>query len=110
MALFIRILEILIGIFLLIFGMMEAMIRVVGALYQVFLLSFGVMRTLLLRVSFFLPGLLFFLCLAVYFLPAVIAHARKRNDTARMLILNAVLGWTIMGWIVLLVWSLRRRK
>ena len=110
MALFIRVLEILIGIFLLIFGMMEAMIRVAGALYQVLLLSFGVMETLLLKVSFFLPAILFFLGLTVYFLPGAIAYARKQEGRLRVLILNAVLGWTVIGWIALLVWSLRRKK
>jgi RsiW-degrading membrane proteinase PrsW (M82 family) len=44
-------------------------------------------------------------CIALYFLPSIIAASRhKRNETA-IVVLNLVLGWTLIGWVVALVWS-----
>jgi hypothetical protein len=48
--------------------------------------------------SFFIAGLL------LYFLPSIIA-AKKRNAAA-IIILNVLLGWTLIGWIVAFVWAL----
>lgn len=40
-----------------------------------------------------------------YFLPTLIAsHAKKRNTTA-IALLNIFLGWSILGWIIALVWA-----
>jgi hypothetical protein len=44
------------------------------------------------------------LALAVYFLPTIIG-LRKRNAGA-IFALNLLLGWTLIGWIVALVWAL----
>lgn len=48
----------------------------------------------------------FFLALSVvlYFLPAIIG-SKKHNATA-ILLVNLFLGWTVVGWIVALVWAL----
>ena len=47
--------------------------------------------------------------LFVYFLPTLnalirIGEPRKRNWTA-IFVLNLCLGWTLIGWVVALVWS-----
>jgi hypothetical protein len=39
-----------------------------------------------------------------YFLPAIIAH-NKRNAGA-IFVLNLLTGWTVVGWIIALVWAL----
>jgi TM2 domain-containing membrane protein YozV len=39
----------------------------------------------------------------MYFLPAVIAYARASNSRGIILVLNLLLGWTVIGWWVLLV-------
>jgi|SRR6516225_8016095 hypothetical protein len=39
---------------------------------------------------------------ALYFLPSLIAGARKHNSTPAIVLLNTFLGWTIAGWF----WSL----
>jgi hypothetical protein len=44
------------------------------------------------------------LALALYFLPTMIG-LRKRNAGA-IFALNLLLGWTLIGWIVALVWAL----
>jgi hypothetical protein len=59
--------------------------------------TFSVIVTLL-TVSFF------------YFLPAVIAYANKRRQREAITVLNLLLGWTVIGWIVALVWSLCEDK
>jgi hypothetical protein len=47
--------------------------------------------------------LLFLFAFAIYFLPSIIGW-NKRNSTA-IVVLNLLLGWTIIGWIVALVWA-----
>ncbi len=49
---------------------------------------------------------MFFLamCVGLYFLPAIIG-SKKHNATA-ILAVNVLLGWTVIGWIVALVWAL----
>jgi Superinfection immunity protein len=44
------------------------------------------------------------LCFGMYFLPSIVGH-NKRNFGA-IFVLNFLLGWTIVGWIVALVWAL----
>jgi Superinfection immunity protein len=56
-------------------------------------------------------GLLFFpifgLGFVFYFLPSIVAFARSKRDSASIFILNLLLGWTAIGWVIALVWSLR---
>ncbi len=48
--------------------------------------------------------------LALYFVPSFIAvNKNKRNKTA-IFALNLLLGWTFVGWVVALVWSLMREE
>lgn len=44
--------------------------------------------------------------LAVYFLPTIIALARQKRNALAIFVLNAFLGWTFIGWVAALVWSL----
>jgi hypothetical protein len=44
----------------------------------------------------------------IYFLPAVVASSRG-HGTGGILILNFLLGWTLIGWFVLLLWALVSR-
>jgi len=41
--------------------------------------------------------------IAVYFLPSIVGF-EKRNRNA-IFILNLLLGWTVIGWIIALVWA-----
>jgi hypothetical protein len=47
---------------------------------------------------------------AVYCAPAIIAAWRQRRRAERIALLNLVLGWTGIGWIILLVWAAQSRK
>ena len=44
----------------------------------------------------------------LYFLPALIAFGRSKRDAGAILVLNFLLGWTMIGWIIALVWALRQ--
>jgi hypothetical protein len=45
------------------------------------------------------------LLVAIYFVPTLNAHLRKHHNENAILVLNFFLGWTILGWVVALVWS-----
>lgn len=44
--------------------------------------------------------------LALYLLPTIIAAARHKRNVLAIGALNILLGWTMIGWVVALVWSL----
>lgn len=46
------------------------------------------------------------LSIIFYFIPAIIAYARRHKHREPIGILNLIFGWTGVGWIVCLIWSL----
>jgi hypothetical protein len=47
----------------------------------------------------------FIVSLAIYFLPTIIAAVRHHRNTLAIFLVNFFLGWTFLGWIGALVWS-----
>lgn len=45
------------------------------------------------------------LCTIGYLLPTTIAIIRRRTNTGAIFVLNLFLGWTLVGWVVALVWA-----
>ncbi|CAB3772744.1 superinfection immunity protein [Paraburkholderia humisilvae] len=45
--------------------------------------------------------------LALYFLPSIIADRRKRYDLLTIALFNAVVGWTVFGWLLALYWAVQ---
>ncbi len=45
------------------------------------------------------------LSLCIHFIPSVVAYSRLHSDRLAILILNILLGWTGIGWIILLIWA-----
>ena len=43
--------------------------------------------------------------LLFYFLPWFIALLKKHKSTDTIFVLNLLLGWTGIGWLVLLIWA-----
>jgi hypothetical protein len=43
---------------------------------------------------------------AIHFLPTIIAALRQGRSVVGIFLLNLLLGWTVIGWIVALVWAL----
>jgi len=50
-----------------------------------------------------LLGLL--LTAALYFLPTIIAVRRKKKNAMAIGVVNFFLGWSVIGWVVALVWA-----
>lgn len=45
-------------------------------------------------------------CLAFYFLPALVAFNRYHPETRAITALDLLLGWSVVGWVAALVWAL----
>lgn len=41
----------------------------------------------------------------MYFLPSIIAVIKSKRDTLAIFLLNFFLGWSMIGWIVALIWA-----
>lgn len=41
-----------------------------------------------------------------HFIPSFLAYDRKHKSKEAILALNLLLGWTVIGWLVSLVWAL----
>lgn len=48
------------------------------------------------------------ICLALYFLPSIIAMARHHRNVLAIFLCNLLTGWTMVGWVVAIVWSVAR--
>ena len=45
--------------------------------------------------------------LAMYWLPSIIGYYRRTPDIFSVVVTNALLGWTVIGWLVALVMAAR---
>lgn len=41
----------------------------------------------------------------IYFLPTIIAYERGHKNTLAIFVLNILLGWSIIGWAIALIWA-----
>jgi len=48
-----------------------------------------------------------FVAVGAYLLPALVAHWRHHPQENQVFILNLLLGWTLIGWAVALIWAVR---
>ena len=48
--------------------------------------------------------------LGMYFLPSIVGSVRKKANNGAIFALNLLLGWTVLGWVVALVWALTVEK
>ncbi|QQK77618.1 superinfection immunity protein [Salicibibacter cibarius] len=44
--------------------------------------------------------------IGIYGIPTIIAFTRNHKNKTAILALNILLGWTFLGWVACLVWSL----
>lgn len=49
---------------------------------------------------FFLGAFLFF-----YFIPVLVARQRGHRNEGAIMVLNFFLGWTLIGWVIALIWA-----
>ena len=46
----------------------------------------------------------------LYFVPAIVAFTSNKRQKVAILLLNLFAGWTGIGWIVALVWSVAGQR
>ena len=44
---------------------------------------------------------------ALHFLPTIIAALRNGRSVIPIFLLNLFLGWTVIGWVIALIWAIR---
>ena len=50
------------------------------------------------------------ICLALYFAPTIVAGARRHPSFLLIFAVNLLLGFTLIGWAVALVWALAHEE
>lgn len=62
-----------------------------------------------LGIVFLILAIIAFICLIlVYFIPTIIACRRNYINKGPVIIINIFLGWTYIGWVIALAWSLKK--
>jgi len=56
----------------------------------------------------FAVGLVTFLVITGYLLPSIIALKRDKHNKSAIIMLNVLLGWTLVGWVVAMVWAVTK--
>lgn len=51
---------------------------------------------------------LFIAAICVYLLPTIVAYQTRHHNASAIFVVNFLLGWTLIGWVVALVWALVR--
>lgn len=46
--------------------------------------------------------------LGIYFIPYIVAKRNKKQNAGAIGALNFFLGWTLVGWVVALVWAMSK--
>lgn len=50
----------------------------------------------------------FMFLMVLYMTPSLIAIFRRHKDIVSILMINILLGWTMIGWIIALIWSVKK--
>jgi hypothetical protein len=45
----------------------------------------------------------------LHFLPALVAWNRRAENFVWILLINIFFGWTLIGWVIALVWAMQDR-
>jgi uncharacterized membrane protein YesL len=48
----------------------------------------------------------FFICVVIYLIPTIIAYKQNSRNAMKVAFMNVLLGWTMIGYIVALIWAL----
>jgi hypothetical protein len=92
----------------------EIMLKTICIILLAFVAFIIVLTVVLLQtkpsadaISKFTPEILIGVFIIVlYFVPAAIGR-KKKNHTA-ILVLNLLAGWTVVGWVIALIWALTK--
>jgi hypothetical protein len=53
----------------------------------------------------FFAFLILVIGITIYLVPTIVARSRKHANATSITVLNVLLGWSIVGWVVALVWA-----
>ena len=56
-----------------------------------------------IAIGLFTMLIISFFSITFYFVPAIIAGKRKTKNKIQVVVLNLLLGWTVLGWVVSIV-------
>ena len=56
-------------------------------------------------IGLFFTLILAIIGIAIYFIPAIIAVLKGHRNALAIAVLNLLLGWTFLGWVIALVWA-----
>ena len=56
--------------------------------------------------NMFGPALFIILGLVIYVAPSIIAHVKDHERRRSIALANFLLGWTVIGWVLVLTWTL----
>ena len=59
-----------------------------------------------MEIFIWIIGLLF--VAGLYFIPARIAFKKNKKNKVAILAFNLLLGWSFIGWVLALIWSLTK--
>ena len=45
--------------------------------------------------------------LAFYFIPSIVAFRRRHVNRMSIFLVNFLLGWSLVGWVIALVWAFK---
>jgi len=57
----------------------------------------------------FFPGF-FVIAIVLSFLPTILAASRHHHNVLGVFLVNFLLGWTVIGWVIALVWALSQPR
>ncbi|MFQ5882888.1 MAG: superinfection immunity protein [Candidatus Methylomirabilales bacterium] len=46
--------------------------------------------------------------MTLYFIPSIVGTVRDKRNIGAIFVLNIFLGWTLIGWVVALVWAVAK--
>jgi len=52
--------------------------------------------------------LLVIIGIVIYFIPTIVALNKKHVNTTPIILVNVLLGWSLIGWVVALVWAFKK--
>jgi hypothetical protein len=52
--------------------------------------------------------IIIFFLFALYCLPSIIAFAKGHLNRTAIMVLNILLGWTVLGWVAAIVWAFKK--
>lgn len=48
------------------------------------------------------------LILIIYFIPTIAAYRNEHKNLSSIAVVNLLLGWTLVGWVIALAWALKK--